>query len=165
MLTFSGKFDEWISFHNMFHGLNKIRHYPTCRRCNIIIIISQERDLRCIIISSLKTSAENYKEAWQMLKSRYDDPELIVKNHKGIIRLASHEQGQSFHTVKAIEYCIEAHPRIMALKRLTDHWDNLLIHLTNKLKLDQLTYKEWETIIQRGKIPEFKQLINFLNQR
>ncbi|XP_018404107.1 PREDICTED: uncharacterized protein LOC108780791 [Cyphomyrmex costatus] len=52
MPTFSGKSEEWISFREVFD-----------------------------VISSLDASAENYREAWQMLKSRYNDPGLIVENH------------------------------------------------------------------------------------
>ncbi|KYQ46673.1 hypothetical protein ALC60_14321 [Trachymyrmex zeteki] len=51
---------------------------------------------------------------------------------------------------------------LTALRKPTDHWDDLLIYMVTS-KLDQLTYREWQTTIKRGKIPDFEQLIDFLN--
>ncbi|XP_011859294.1 PREDICTED: uncharacterized protein LOC105556792 [Vollenhovia emeryi] len=53
---------------------------------------------------------------------------------------------------------------LKALKRPTDQWDDLIIHLVTS-KLDQLTYKDWENTIERGKLPTFEELMRFLNQR
>jgi len=37
--------------------------------------------------------------------------------------------------------------------------------VTSKLDINSINIQRKETIIERGKIPEFEQLINFLNQR
>lgn len=53
---------------------------------------------------------------------------------------------------------------LKVLKRPTDHWNNLMLHLVTA-RLAQTTSREWKATIERGKVPSFNQLITFLTQR
>ncbi|KYM96586.1 hypothetical protein ALC62_12752 [Cyphomyrmex costatus] len=129
--TFSGKYDECTAFRNMFHSMiHQNAALPDVQKMQYLV--SALKDEAYDVISSLEPSAENYREAWQMLNERYDDPSLII-------------------TLKA-------------LKRPIEHWDDLMLHIVTT-RLDHATAREWETTIDRGSIPSFKQLITFLTQR
>jgi len=53
---------------------------------------------------------------------------------------------------------------LQALKRLTMHWDDLLVHLLT-LKLDSLTLREWRTSLAGNELPSLKQLLDFIAHR
>ncbi|XP_018361212.1 PREDICTED: uncharacterized protein LOC108759963 [Trachymyrmex cornetzi] len=164
MPTFSGKFDEWISFRNMFHSMiEQNATLPDVQKMQYLL--SSLKGEAFDVISFLEASAENYKEAWQMLKSRYDDPGLIIENHvKALFDLPTMSKDNHSTLRKLLDTILKHIRALTALRRPTDYWDDLLIHMVTS-KLDQSTYREWETTIERGKIPDFEQLINFLNQQ
>lgn len=100
-----------------------------------------------------------------MLKERYDDTGLIIEKYvKALFELPSISK-DNHSALRQLLDTVQKHLRALkALKRPTDKWDDLIIHLVTG-KLDQLTYREWETTIEQGVLPNFQQLINFLNQR
>ncbi|XP_077260839.1 uncharacterized protein LOC143896721 [Temnothorax americanus] len=117
------------------------------------------------VVSSLEASAENYREAWTMLMERYDDPGLIIGRHvKALFELPAMIKDNHVILRKLLDTVLKHIRALKALKRPTNNWDDLMIHLVTS-KLDQSTYREWETTVVRGRIPSFKELINFLNQR
>ncbi|XP_067208460.1 uncharacterized protein [Linepithema humile] len=80
LLMFSGKYEEWIAYRNMFHSMiEQNTVLPDVQKMQYLL--SSLKGEAFDVISSLEASAENYREAWQMLKDRYDDPGLIVGKH------------------------------------------------------------------------------------
>lgn len=80
LATFSGKYEEWIPFRNMFISMiheNPI--LPNVQKMQYLmsVLTHEAKD----IISSLEASDENYHEAWRMLKDRYNDDSLIIQKH------------------------------------------------------------------------------------
>ena len=78
--TFSGSYDEWYSFRDTFEVLvhkntdvrevEKIIHLKSCLTGSALEAIH-----------SLQPTAANYKEAWDLLVSRYDNIRWIVQGH------------------------------------------------------------------------------------
>lgn len=96
------------------------------------------------VISSLEASAKNYKEAWQMLNERYDDPGFIIGKHvKALFDLPSMSKDNHIILRKLLDTVLKHLQTLKVLKRLTDHWDNLMLHLVTA-RLAQTTSREWE---------------------
>lgn len=72
MPTFSGKYEKWISFRNMFQSMiHQNASLPPVQKMQYLILALKGEAYD--IFSSLEASADNYHEAWEMLKERYDD--------------------------------------------------------------------------------------------
>lgn len=100
-----------------------------------------------------------------MLIERYDDPDFIISKHVKALFDLLHMNKDNHVVLRKILDTVLKHMRALkALKRPIEHWDNLMLHIV-ATRLDQTTSREWETTIERGKIPSFKQLIAFLTQR
>lgn len=152
MPIFLGKYDDWISFRNIFRSMiDQNIILPAVQKMQYLL--TSLKGEAYDVVSSLEATAENYEVAWLLLNERYDDPGVIIGkhiNHGSLRRLLD---------------CIQKHLRALkALKRLTEHWDDLMIHMITN-RLDQATYREWELTIQKGSILALEQLINFLSQR
>jgi len=83
--TFSGPFKEWTPFRNMFRSMiDQNPALPHIQKMQYLIsaLKGEARD----VIGSLEVSEENYVEAWEMLKERYDDSGLIIQKHQSIVR-------------------------------------------------------------------------------
>lgn len=79
------------------------------------------------VISSLEASAENFREAWQMLIERYDDQGLIIGKHvKALFDLPI--MSKNNHTEEAAGHRLETHASSQSIKK-TEHWDDLMLHL------------------------------------
>jgi len=78
--SFSRIYEEWYPFHDTFQSL--------IHRDNLITEIQKFHYLKSSlkgeaaeVIKSLEISSSNYKEAWQILKRRYDNKRLIIRKH------------------------------------------------------------------------------------
>lgn len=116
------------------------------------------------IISSLEVSDENYPTAWEMLKDRYDDSSLLVQKHvRTLINLPVINK-ENHVLLRSMIDTVSKHLRTLkALKRPTEHWDDLMIHMVTN-KLDQRTNRAWEAMLKKREIPNIKQLLDFLSQ-
>jgi len=81
--TFAGTFEEWIPFRNMFQSMiDNNTSLPNIQKMQYLIssLKGEARD----VIGLLEVSDENYIEAWEMLKDRYDDSGLIDRSILGL---------------------------------------------------------------------------------
>ncbi|XP_018357524.1 PREDICTED: uncharacterized protein LOC108757561 [Trachymyrmex cornetzi] len=117
------------------------------------------------IIQSLEVSAENYNEAWQMLKRRYDKKRIIIQRHiRALFELQSVSK-ENFTNLRHLVDGVLKHLRALkAIGRPTDSWDDVIIHLITS-KLDHVTNKEWEDNISDEDIPTIQHLTDFLEHR
>ncbi|XP_018402188.1 PREDICTED: uncharacterized protein LOC108779298 [Cyphomyrmex costatus] len=162
--SFEGKYDECTAFRNMFHSMiHQNAALPDVQKMQYLV--SALKDEAYDVISSLEPSAENYREAWQMLNERYDDPSLIISKHvKALFDLPHMSKDNHVVLRKLLDTVVKHIRALKALKRPIEHWDDLMLHIVTT-RLDHATAREWETTIDRGSIPSFKQLITFLTQR
>lgn len=96
MPTFSGKYEKWISFRNMFQSMiHQNASLPPVQKMQYLILALKGEAYD--IFSSLEASADNYHEAWEMLKERYDDWSRIdrSKTRQSIVRVTGHHKGES----------------------------------------------------------------------
>lgn len=117
------------------------------------------------IVSSLEISGANYVDAWLRLKERYDNKRLIMQNHiKAIFELAAVKKEEGIAIRQLLDGLLKHTRALRALDRLTEQWDDLLIHVITS-KLDYRTLKEWESTIEADQIPSLNDLTGFLTKR
>ncbi|XP_018311205.1 uncharacterized protein [Mycetomoellerius zeteki] len=159
--SFSGNYEEWYPFHDTFQSLiHRDTSITSIQKFHYLK--SSLKGQAADIIQSLEVSAENYKEAWQMLKKRYDKKRIIIQKH---IRALFELQTVSKENFTSLRYLVDGvlkHLRALkTIGRPTDSWDDVIIHLITS-KLDHITNKEWENSIPDEDIPTIRHLTDFL---
>ncbi|KYN02131.1 hypothetical protein ALC62_07059 [Cyphomyrmex costatus] len=97
--TFSGKYDEWTAFRNLYHSMiHQNALLPDVQKMQYLVsaLKGEAHD----VLSSLEPSSENYMEAWQMLIER-----------------------------KLLDTVLKHMLALKALKRPIEHWDDLMRHI------------------------------------
>ncbi|XP_011707972.1 PREDICTED: uncharacterized protein LOC105462820 [Wasmannia auropunctata] len=162
--TFSGKYDEWLSFHDTFmtvihsnKSLGNVQKFQYLR--------ASLTDKAADIIKSLEISDNNYDLAWNLLKERYDNKQVIVQTHvKAILDLPAMTK-ENANDLRQIADGVSIHIRALTtLECHADKWDALLIYILNS-KLDSITSREWHTSLKGTKLPTLKEFIEFLTHR
>ena len=115
------------------------------------------------MISSIKTSSENYKVAWELLQDRYDNKKVIIECHvKSILDLQPVSKENS---VRASLDQLQKHLRVLrALDESVDSWDTLLL-LIIKYKLTYQLREKWEDLTSESASPKMKEFLQFLQRR
>ena len=112
-------------------------------------------------IEGLSRSSDNYDEAIQRLKARYDWPRLIHQTHVKAILEAKDGTGRE---IRKLHDTVLQHLR--ALKSMGHDPSGPFITSTLELKLDQTTMFEWQKhSLKSESIPPYQDLIEFLNLR
>ncbi|XP_071578247.1 uncharacterized protein [Temnothorax nylanderi] len=162
--SFSGAYEDWNPFYNTFNSLihsntslNDIQKFHYLK--------SSLKGEAAEMIASHEISEVHYNDAWTRLKERYDNERLAVQNHiKAIFELPTLRKENSVTLRSILDGTLKHTRALAALRRPTNHWDDLLIHIITS-KLDFITIKEWETTVGARELPTFNQLIDFLTQR
>lgn len=150
--SFSGSFDEWIPFRNMFLSMiDQNAALPNVQKMQYLLsaLKGEARD----IVSALETSDNNYNEAWDMLRDRYDDCSLIVQKHvKALFELPVIHKENHIALRRMIDSTLKHFRALKALQRPTEHWDDLIVHIVAS-RLDQKTNRAWEATLKKGDMP------------
>lgn len=161
--SFSGSFEEWIPFRNMFTSMiDQNISLPKVQKMQYLLasLKGEARD----VISALETSDNNYVKAWNMLLERYDDRSLIKQKHvKTLLALLSISKENHIALRRLIDNVLKHLRALKSLQRLINHWDDLLIHIITS-RLDYKTSRAWEATLKKGDFPNTKQLLDFLTQ-
>ena len=115
------------------------------------------------IISSLETTTENYKVAWDLLKNRYDNKKFIIDSHvKALFEMPYLSKEFS---IRALYDKTQKHIRALrALSVEVDKWDSIIIHLI-KSKLNNYIIEKWEESTCNVEKPTLQDILNFLERR
>ncbi|XP_036329395.1 uncharacterized protein LOC118741503 [Rhagoletis pomonella] len=162
--SFCGDPKKWLSFHDSFCSLvnanatlsdgQKLQYLRNCLKGEALNLVS-----------SLSVCDSNYREAWDLLTSRYKVIRVMVDSH---IRALSSIEKASKDSAKAIKHVLNATLQhigaLRALGRPTEFWDDWLIHLTVS-KLAYETRKQWELSLVADELPSFNALREFLETR
>ncbi|XP_018405187.1 PREDICTED: uncharacterized protein LOC108781648 [Cyphomyrmex costatus] len=119
-------------FHSMIHQNAAL---PDVQKMQYLV--SALKDEAYDVISSLEPSAENYREAWQMLNERYDDPSLIISKHvKALFDLPHMSKDNHVVLRKLLDTVVKHIRALKALKRPIEHWDDLMLHIVTTRALE-----------------------------
>ena len=126
---------------------------------------SSLKDKAAEVIQSSQITSENYTEAWDLLKTRFDNKRWIVQGHiSALFKMQSIHRENHVALRNLVDWTLKHLCALKALKCPTEDWDDLVIYLVVS-KLDPITSKEWETSLTDTKLPKLKQLTDFLSRR
>ncbi|XP_049869686.1 uncharacterized protein LOC126369369 isoform X1 [Pectinophora gossypiella] len=156
---FSGSYNTWLEFRDTFVSL--IHSNDDIDEINKFHYLRASLEgTAAVVIQSIDFSAENYNDAWTLLRERFDNKRLLVQHH--VSALFSIETITKESSVVFKRVIDQVNKNIRALKSLgepVEYWDTLLIHIITQ-KLDPKTFREWEEF--KGGLKESIKLKSFL---
>jgi len=163
--VFSGNYENWTSFHDMFLAL--IHTNTSLMDIQKFFYLKSSLEGNALqVIKSLETTAENYETAWTTLINRYSNKRFLIQNHiKSMFDLEPLYKESALNLRRLID---SIHGHMNALESLGQDpklWGCLLIHVI-VIKLDSYTVKEWEIqTTETNEVPKVEQLLKFLEKR
>jgi len=161
---FSSRYEDWYPFYNTFESMIHLNTKLTNIQRFHYLISSLEGDA-AHVIKSLEITPDNYREALELLKQRYDDKRVISQEHiKALYDLPTVTKNNYITLRKLIDDALRHLRSLKSLGRPIEHWDDLIIHLI-VTKLESSLISDWEDHIPTGEMPTLKQLIDFLSHK
>ena len=152
--VFSGNIETWHSFYDSFNSIiHNDNDLPTIQKFHYLK--GSVTGDAANIIASLETTSENYTVAWEQLKGRYHNKNIIIDNHvKALFDLKPISKEFSIRRLCDI---IQMHLRaLQALSIDVDQWNFVLIRLI-KRELNDYTIEKWEEFVCDIDLPTLKQ--------
>lgn len=156
--TFSGRHDEWLSFKNKFNSLVDSRNYSKVDKLSYLQAALKDEALRKI--DFLETSEDNYDEAWEILKSAYENEKIIKTQHiNKILNLPDLKTEDHKSLNKLADISMQCYKSLssLGLKIPSD----LLVCIIER-KLDPNTKQLWEEHSSHDKFENLDTLIKFI---
>lgn len=115
-------------------------------------------------MNSLEISPDNYRTAWDLLKSRYENKLLSIHHLIQALFDLNVVTKESASQLRKLVEDAQKHLRVLkTLGELTDSWDTLIIHML-ALRLDSATRRKWELSLQNNDMPKQGEFIEFLTK-
>ncbi|XP_071581043.1 uncharacterized protein [Temnothorax nylanderi] len=162
---FSGKYEDWPSFRDLFQSIlgkdsattqvEKLHYLKSC--------LKGEAEL---LIRDVPTTGGNYERAWKTLSAYYENKRLLVRaylaNFIALPKMKSEsavELRKIFHGIKATVSSLDS------IERAVGRNEDLFVHLAVEL-LDPQSRREWENSISAAtEPPSYSVLEQFLDRR
>lgn len=157
---FDGALKEWPTFKNLFMCAVNSANIPILQKFQYLK--SSLKGEAAGLISSLLISEENYTKALQILTTRYENKTIIVNHHlKNFINHPTITKNNLKEYLVVLQQSLDS---LNALGIPVNTWDVVIIFLITQ-KLDNSLRAAWEINRKDSKIPEIKELLDFLNLR
>ena len=160
--TFDGKFDEWMSFKDLFQatvGSNNLLGGAQ----KLQYLVASLKGEAAALVKSLPITDDNYKVAWKIVDERYDNKQEIVASvlnrlfDQPVITIES-----ATALRRLLDTTLECRRSLEVLQRPVQHWDDVFVHLVTK-RLDSETRRRWVMACSANELPSFEQLTKFLD--
>ncbi|XP_024875256.1 uncharacterized protein LOC112456750, partial [Temnothorax curvispinosus] len=162
---FSGKYEDWPSFRDLFHSLigRDANTTPVEKLHYLKTSLKGEAEL---LVRNIATTAENYNSAWDVLNAYYENKRLLTRaylsNFLALTKMKSEsavELRKIFHGVKATV------SSLASIGRPINRSKDLFVYLAVEL-LDPRSRREWETSIgDTTEPPTYATLEQFLDRQ
>ncbi|XP_018377648.1 PREDICTED: uncharacterized protein LOC108770510 [Trachymyrmex cornetzi] len=156
--SFSGKYDEWFPFRDMFNSVIHLNSaLSNAQKLQYLksSVIGEASNIIC----SLELSDANYEVAWSRLRERYDNQRVVMQNHiRAIMELPSLAKENYIELRQIADGAAKHLHALQALKRPCDKWDDILIVILTS-KLDSRTAREWQSSLTGAELPTLKQFV------
>nr|XP_034832179.1 uncharacterized protein LOC117988989 [Maniola hyperantus] len=164
--TFSGKYTEWPSFHDLFTSLvDNNKNLDNVKKLHYLkssLSGEAEQLLRSVTITS-----DNYSQAWSTLKKRYSNKRYISNSvFKRLFSLKPLTSESAQNIKLLLDTTVECLNLLNNIGIRTDHWDPIMVYLTVS-KLDIESHKLWElnSSSESEALPTFDTLKQFMESR
>ncbi|KAJ0179564.1 hypothetical protein K1T71_005276 [Dendrolimus kikuchii] len=164
--SFSGKYNEWQTFYDMFSSvIHQNASLPSVQKLHYLkSCLSGEPEQ---LIRNFSTTDANYNEAWEQLLKRYNNKKYNCNSIMQTLFSLKPIQVESATALKTLldttSSCLKSLNNI-GVK--TDTWDAIIVYMVVS-KLDQETHKQWEyqISVMSEELPTWTQLAEFLDMR
>ncbi|XP_060804991.1 uncharacterized protein LOC106132978 [Amyelois transitella] len=164
---FSGSYEEWQAFYDMFQSLiHQNSNLSAVQKLHYLkSSLSGEPEN---LLKNLSTTDINYEEAWKQLTRRYNNKRF---NCNEILKRLFSQRNLSIESASSIKQLLDTTSACLkSLQNMSiniDSWDPMINHLVVS-KLDIESRKLWELQISQTEsedLPNWSQLVKFLEMR
>ncbi|XP_063913270.1 uncharacterized protein LOC135129931 [Zophobas morio] len=160
--TFTGLFTEWISFRDSYKTLIHDSQLNPIQKFHYLKGSLKGEAQQTI--AHLSPSTENYESAWSLLVKRYENKRIIVQHHVRALFTLPVINNKDSKSLRSMLQTLHTNLKALEnIKRPTDQWDDLLLHMI-AAKFDQHTTVAWESTLS-SEIPNMESMFQFLTQR
>lgn len=162
--TFSGKYDDWPAFENLFKSI--IHRNLKLSNCQKLHYLKANLDDEAAeLIKNYPVTDLNYAEAWTVFQNRFSNKRFIIDAHlKPLFNLPKHNTETATGLRLLRDKSAEILRCLNALEQPTQHWGTIIIYLLVS-KFDKTTHRYWEMSLNRQKLPTYDELLAFLDTR
>ncbi|KAJ8974197.1 hypothetical protein NQ317_011342, partial [Molorchus minor] len=162
--TFSGKYDEWNAFIDLFTVLvDKNEHFSPAQK--FIYLKTHLAGEPLTEVREMLVTDDNYKTALDLLKKRYSNKLVIINSDlKALIETPNVTKGDASNLRRFLSHIKQHINSLKSLKVPVDTWDLMLIYLLSH-KLDFRTHQSYELEKPSNDLPKLVGLIDFIEKR
>lgn len=165
--TFTGDYEEWQSFHDMFKSLiHTSTHLSPVQKLHYLKASLKGEPEN--LLKNLTTTESNYEEAWEQLNKRYNNKRY---NANAILKKLFLQRGLTSESANGVKTLLDTTTSCLkALSNLcipTDTWDAMIVYLVVS-KLDTESHRLWQIQVSQHSVDELSSwtsLIEFLESR
>ncbi|XP_071629507.1 uncharacterized protein [Temnothorax longispinosus] len=165
MPIFSGNYNDWISFRDLFTSLviNDERLHDVHRMYYLKSSVTGEASS---LLKSAQVTDADFKLAWDQLKDRYENSRHIINAYLTKLFDVNTVTTKNVTELKRLrDQTHEAVGSLSNLGRPIDQWDDLLTFMAVR-KLDPVSRREWEMRIgETTTYPTYNEIHKFLEYR
>lgn len=167
--TYSGQYEEWLSFHDLFNTLV----HSNAALSNVQKLHYLKTSLSgeaASILKHIQVTDTNYEQAWNTLKARYGNKRINVDAvMKRFFSLKKINVGNANSIKILLDTTFECLHQLKNMNVQTDNWDPLIIFIIVQ-KLDCDTHKDWENYVSSNceepdSLPTLEKFRKFLECR
>lgn len=165
--TFSGVYEEWPSFQDLFIALVHNNSSLSAVQKLHYLKNSLQGEAECLL-KHIPITVNNYEQAWELLKERYNNKRIIVNSLLNKLLTQRKIPTQTANNIKTLlDTTCECLNSLKNLNVSTDSWDPLIIFLVVQ-KLDPESHREWEVHAYQDnldELPTWNNLVKFLQTK
>lgn len=161
--VFSGAYDEWPSFRDLFvaavhsnpnlQSVHKLQYLKSLLKGNAETILKY-----------VATTSDNYAIAWQKLEERFDNKRAIITNTLRKLFNQHHAEDNASHIRQLLDTSRECISALQSQGIDTRTWDCILIFIISQF-VPTTSLNLWEQSLPPNELPTINNLLNFLDNR
>ncbi|XP_055623062.1 uncharacterized protein LOC129766519 [Toxorhynchites rutilus septentrionalis] len=158
---FSGNILKWFSFYDTFESLVHNNHDLSDVQ-KFYYLKSTLRGEAFNLIEKISVTSDNYSVALKVLTDRYQNKNVLIRNHIESLFLVEKVKKECPRLLTRLLGDFENNLGILEkLGEKVDGWSSLLVYMITS-RLDQATYREWQRISEKKRMPTYDELVEFL---
>ncbi|XP_029053874.2 uncharacterized protein LOC114881298 [Osmia bicornis bicornis] len=163
--SFDGNYSDWLKFRDTFTAvIHENESLCDVQRFHYLNLSLKGAAAR--IIQSLGVSEANYRLAWELLMSRYENATDLKRHHlNSLIDLKSIQKQSEGMLREFIDDAISHRNALKSLGEPVDSSETFIVPLLAR-KLDTISIREWEKkISSHSQMPSFAKFSEFFEER
>lgn len=157
--SFSGKYEEWISFKNAFSTLiHENDELTNIEKLQYLRSALKDEALRKINV--LPINDANYAKAWTLLERSYEDVRMLISRHLSLLLHLPSQEKENARGLMTLADDSQQHMQMLSTMGLNIS-PEIVVQIIED-RLHRSTLEKWEETLKRGEYPKLEDLIDFL---